>query len=50
VIVDKGAGIGEGARLVNRAGVANQDGAGYFIRNGIIVVPKDATIPAGFEV
>ncbi len=50
VIVDKNARIGEGARLVNRAGVANHDGAGYFIRNGIIVVPKDATIPAGFEV
>ena len=49
VIVDKNARIGDGARLVNRAGVINHDGPGYFIRNGIIVVPKDSTIPAGFE-
>jgi glucose-1-phosphate adenylyltransferase len=50
VIVDKNARIGDGARLVNGAGVTHHDGAGYFIRNGIIVVPKDSTIAAGFEV
>ena len=50
VIVDKNARIGNGARLVNRSGVINHDGPGYFIRNGIIVVPKDSTIPAGFEI
>jgi glucose-1-phosphate adenylyltransferase len=50
VIVDKNARIGDGARLVNRAGVTHHDGAGYFIRNGIVVVPKDSTIAAGFEV
>ena len=49
VIVDKNARIGNGARLVNRASVSHQDGPGYFIRNGIVVVPKDSTIPAGFE-
>ena len=50
VIVDKNARIGRGARLVNRDRVETDDGEGYFIRNGIIVVPKDTTIPPGFEI
>jgi glucose-1-phosphate adenylyltransferase len=44
VIVDKNARIGDGARLVNARGVAHEDGDGYYIRNGIIVVPKDGII------
>ena len=47
VIVDKNARIGEGARLVNEKGVDHADGDGYYIRNGIIVVPKDGTIKPG---
>jgi glucose-1-phosphate adenylyltransferase len=47
VIVDKNARIGDGARLTNEAGVQDADGDGYFIRNGIIVVPKDGVIKAG---
>jgi glucose-1-phosphate adenylyltransferase len=50
VIVDKNARIGDGARLVNSGRVSHADGTGYYIRNGIIIVPKDATIPAGFTV
>src|SRR6185436_4246932 len=50
VIVDKNARIGDGARLVNEAGVQQADGDGYYIRNGIIIVPKDGSIPAGFHV
>ena len=41
VIVDKNARIGDGARLVNEAGIEELDGDGYFIRDGIIIVPKD---------
>jgi glucose-1-phosphate adenylyltransferase len=48
VIVDKNARIGDGARLVNTTGVQEFDGAGYYIRNGIVIVPKDGTIPPGF--
>jgi glucose-1-phosphate adenylyltransferase len=44
VIVDKNARIGDGARLVNSRGVDHADGDGYFIRNGIVIVPKGATI------
>jgi glucose-1-phosphate adenylyltransferase len=47
VIVDKNARIGDGARLVNERGVEHADGDGYYIRGGIIVVPKGGTIRAG---
>ena len=47
VIVDKNARIGDGARLVNDAGVQEADGDGYYIRNGVIVVPKDGVIRPG---
>jgi glucose-1-phosphate adenylyltransferase len=50
VIVDKNARIGEGVRLVNEAGVDHADGDGYYIRNGIIIVPKGAVVPSGTSV
>ena len=46
-IVDKNARIGDGARLVNKRGIEHADGAGYYIRSGIIVVPKGGVIPTG---
>ncbi len=48
-IVDKNARIGAGVRLVNEAGVEEftaSDGS-YYIRDGIIIVPKNATIADG---
>jgi glucose-1-phosphate adenylyltransferase len=50
VIVDKNARIGDGAQLVNEAGVEHADGDGYFIRDGIIVVPKDGVVKPGTRV
>jgi glucose-1-phosphate adenylyltransferase len=47
VIVDKNARIGPGVRLTNEAGVQNADGNGYYIRNGIIIVPKWGVVPEG---
>jgi glucose-1-phosphate adenylyltransferase len=47
VIVDKNARIGDGARLVNEGDVEHADRPGYYIRNGIIIVPKDGSIPPG---
>jgi glucose-1-phosphate adenylyltransferase len=44
VIVDKNARIADGVRLVNDAGVDHADGDGYFIRNGIIIVPKGGVV------
>jgi glucose-1-phosphate adenylyltransferase len=47
VIVDKNARIGDGARLVNEKGIDEADGDGYFIRNGVVIVPKDGAIAPG---
>jgi glucose-1-phosphate adenylyltransferase len=47
VIVDKNARIGEGARLVNERGIENADGDGYYIRGGIILVPKNGVVKPG---
>ena len=50
VIVDKNARIGDDVRLVNEKGVEDADGDGYYIRNGIIVVPKGGQVAAGVRV
>lgn len=50
VIVDKNARVGDGCRLVNSAGVAHLDGDGFYIRDGIIIVPKDGVIKPGTTV
>ena len=47
VIVDKNARIGDGARLLNKAGLHEADGDGYYIRAGVVIVPKDGVIGAG---
>src|SRR5688500_6156658 len=48
-IIDKNARIGRNAKLLNEASVTEADGPGgsYFIRDGIIIVPKSAVIPDG---
>ena len=48
-IVDKNARIGAGVRLVNQAGVREADGPdrSYYIRDGVIVVPKNAIVKDG---
>jgi glucose-1-phosphate adenylyltransferase len=45
--VDKNARIGDGARLVNESGVQHADGDGYYIRNGIVIVPKGGVVKEG---
>jgi glucose-1-phosphate adenylyltransferase len=46
-IIDKNARIGDGARLVNERNVDQADGNGWYIRGGIVVVPKGGIIPPG---
>ncbi len=46
-IIDKNSRIGRNVRLVNREGVQEAEGDGWVIREGIIVVPKNAVIPDG---
>ena len=47
VIVDKNACIADGVRLVNESKAITADGDGWFIRDGIIVVPKGAVVTRG---
>ena len=50
VIVDKNARIGDNVRLVNETGIQEADGVGYYIRDGVIIVPKDGVIRTGVRV
>ena len=47
-IIDKNARIGDGVVITPEGKEENLDAENYFIRDGIVVVPKDASIPAGF--
>ena len=47
-IIDKNARIGDGVVITPEGKEANLDAENYFIRDGIVVVPKDAVIPHGF--
>ncbi|MDQ6789022.1 MAG: glucose-1-phosphate adenylyltransferase [Acidobacteriota bacterium] len=51
-IIDKNARIGRNVRLINKAGIDNEDGenSSYYIREGIIIVPKNAVIKDNTEV
>ncbi len=47
-IIDKNARIGDGVVITPEGKESNLDAGNYYIRDGIVVVPKDAIIPAGF--
>lgn len=46
-IIDKNARIGAGCTLRGRAGRPDSDGDGWFLRDGILLIPKNGRIPAG---
>ncbi len=46
-IVDRNASIGKNCVIVNREGVQEGEGKGFCIRDGIIVVTKNAQVPDG---
>lgn len=46
-IIDLDARIGDGCRIVNARNVKDEDGDGYVIRDGIVVIPRSAVIPPG---
>jgi len=47
-IIDKNARIADGAVITPEGKPENLDADNYFIRDGIVVIPKNAVIPAGF--
>jgi glucose-1-phosphate adenylyltransferase len=49
-IIDKNARIGRGVRIQNSRGLKEHDGESYFVREGIVIVPKGAVIPDGTEI
>lgn len=44
-IIDKGVRIGNNVRLLNENNIQDADGDFYCIRDGIIIIPKDAVVP-----
>jgi glucose-1-phosphate adenylyltransferase len=49
-IIDLDARIGDGCHLLNEEGVQEADGDGYYIREGIIVIPRRAELPPGTRI
>ena len=51
-IIDKNVRIGKNVKLLNKERIENFDAPdrSYYIREGIIIVPKNATVPDGTEV
>lgn len=47
-IIDKNAMIGKGVQLINKQKLQHYDGDHVFIRDGIIIVSRGASIPDGF--
>jgi glucose-1-phosphate adenylyltransferase len=46
-IIDKNAHIGDGVVINPEGKPLDYDGEGYYIRDGIVVIPKNSVIPAG---
>ena len=46
-IVDKNARIGRGVHIRDATGRSDHDGGSYYIRDGIVLVPKNGVIPDG---
>lgn len=51
-IIDKNVRIGKNVKLLNNAGISRKDGdnGAYYIREGIIIVPKGSVIADGTEI
>jgi glucose-1-phosphate adenylyltransferase len=46
-IIDKNARIGKNVRIHNASGLRHHDGGSFFVRDGIVIVPKSGVIPDG---
>jgi glucose-1-phosphate adenylyltransferase len=49
-IIDKNARIGNGVVISSKKNSPNLDGEGFYIRDGIVVVPKNSMIPDGTRI
>jgi glucose-1-phosphate adenylyltransferase len=46
-IIDKNVRIGSNVRILNEGSMQDHDGGNFYIREGIVIVPKGATITDG---
>jgi len=49
-IVDKNARIGDGVRITPKPRGTNEDHPYYFVRDGIVVIPKNYAVPPGAQI
>jgi glucose-1-phosphate adenylyltransferase len=49
-IIDKNVQIGERVVISSKDGCPNTDGPNYYIRDGIVIIPKNTVIPAGTKI
>jgi glucose-1-phosphate adenylyltransferase len=49
-IIDKNTRIGRNVSIRNQRGLVDYDGDSYFVRDGIVIIPKGATIADGTEI
>jgi glucose-1-phosphate adenylyltransferase len=49
-IIDKNVHIGEGVTIESKLGSPDQDALNYYIRDGIVIIPKNTVIPAGTRI
>jgi glucose-1-phosphate adenylyltransferase len=46
-ILDKGVRIGRGVKIVNERGLDHHDDELFYVRDGIVIVPRDGVVPDG---
>jgi len=49
-ILDKDVRIGDNVKIINPKEIDDLDGPNYYIRDGIVIVPKNSIIPSGTEI
>jgi len=49
-IIDKNVQIGEGVTTTNKRRVPYTDEPNYYIRDGIVIIPKNSVIAAGAKI
>ncbi len=46
-ILDKNARIGDGVIITSHQGKPNEDGDCFYVRDGIVIIPKNTVVPDG---
>jgi len=49
-IIDKNVHIGDSVVIGDKSGVSNFDGPNYYVRDGIVIIPKNTVLPSGTKI